>query len=373
MADTFPFDHLDTIKPIPEELVRLPVIGRLVLDCWPDNVFAETGQVAFCPSHLVPGIDFSNDPLLQGRLPSHLDTQLSRLGPPNFARLPINAPKCPFACQQRDGQMQMAQPSGRVAYEPSSLAAYSPRESATTGFVTAATPKSGAKGHIRAESFADHYSQVRQFWHSQTGFEQAHIAAALVVDLSKVARLHVKQAMVDHLRHVDQGLAQREVDGLGLPALPAAPRSARPGQDLPPFAALQILGKMRHILAGRSIGTLVADGANGGAIAALKMAALAAGASVNVVIPKVSGVKLADGSALAADGQHAGTPSAMFDAVAMCCQRRLPRRGWLSRPLWTLSVLPTATSRPLRSTRPARRSRRPAASSHGLASRRSRQ
>ena len=317
VADTFPFDHLDATKLIPEELVPLTVIGRLVLDRWPDNFFAETEQVAFCPSHLVPGIDFSNDPLLQGRLFSYLDTQLSRLGSPNFAQLPINAPKCPFAHHQRDGHMQMAQPKGRVAYEPSSLAAESPRESAATGFVTAATPESGAKGRIRADSFADHYSQARQFWHSQTGFEQAHIASALVFELSKVAHLHIKQAMVGHLRVVDQGLAQRVADGLGLPALPAAPRPARPVQDLPPSAALQILGKMKHTLAGRSIGILVADGSNGGAIAALKKAALAAGASVKVVAPKVGGVTLADGSALAADGQLAGTPSVIFDAVAI--------------------------------------------------------
>ncbi len=317
VADNFPFDHLDATKLIPEELVPLTVIGRLVLDRWPNNFFAETEQVAFCPSHLVPGIDFSNDPLLQGRLFSYLDTQLSRLGSPNFAQLPINAPKCPFAHHQRDGHMQMAQPSGRVSYEPSSLAADSPRESAATGFVTAATLESGAKGRIRADSFADHYSQARQFWHSQTGFEQAHIASALVFELSKVAHLHIKQAMVGHLRVVDQGLAQRVADGLGLPTLPAAPRPARPVQDLPPSAALQILGKMKHTLAGRSIGILVADGSNGGAIAALKKAALAAGASVKVVAPKVGGVTLADGSALAADGQLAGTPSVIFDAVAI--------------------------------------------------------
>ncbi len=317
VADSFPFDHLDATKLIPEELVPLTVIGRLVLDRWPDNFFAETEQVAFCPSHLVPGIDFSNDPLLQGRLFSYLDTQLSRLGSANFAQLPINAPKCPFAHHQRDGHMQMAQPSGQVAYEPSSLAADSPRESAATGFVTAATPESGAKGRIRADSFADHYSQARQFWHSQTGFEQAHIASALVFELSKVAHLHIKQAMVGHLRVIDQGLAQRVADGLGLPALPAAPHPARPVQNLPPSAALQILGKMKHTLAGRSIGILVADGSNGGAIAALKKAALAAGASVKVVAPKVGGVTLADGSALAADGQLAGTPSVIFDAVAI--------------------------------------------------------
>src|SRR4249919_2293620 len=128
-ADKFPFDHLDPTKLIPEELVPLKVIGRMVLDRWPNNFFAETEQVAFCPSHVVPGIDFSNDPLLQGRLFSYLDTQLSRLGSPNFHQIPINAPKCPFANHQRDGHMQMQVPKGRVAYEPSSLDAKSPRAS----------------------------------------------------------------------------------------------------------------------------------------------------------------------------------------------------------------------------------------------------
>jgi catalase len=117
----FPFDHLDATKLIPEELVPLKVIGRMVLDRWPNNFFAETEQVAYCPANIVPGIDFSNDPLLQGRLFSYLDTQLSRLGSPNFHQIPINAPKCPFSNHQRDGHMQMAQPVGRVAYEPNSL------------------------------------------------------------------------------------------------------------------------------------------------------------------------------------------------------------------------------------------------------------
>ena len=136
-ADKFPFDHLDATKLIPEELVPLKVIGRMVLDRWPDNFFAETEQVAYCPANIVPGIDFSNDPLLQGRLFSYLDTQLSRLGSPNFHQIPINAPKCPFSNQQRDGHMQMAQPAGRVAYEPNSLSENSPRETPANGFHSA--------------------------------------------------------------------------------------------------------------------------------------------------------------------------------------------------------------------------------------------
>src|SRR6202012_6118968 len=133
-ADQFPFDHLDATKLIPEELVPLKVIGRMVLDRWPDNFFAETEQVAFCPSHIVPGIDFSEDPLLQGRLFSYLDTQLSRLGSPNFHELPINKPKCPFANLQRDGHMQMLVPKGRVNYEPNSLDPARPRQTPGRGF-----------------------------------------------------------------------------------------------------------------------------------------------------------------------------------------------------------------------------------------------
>ncbi|MEO8011727.1 MAG: catalase, partial [Dokdonella sp.] len=156
-AAKFPFDHLDSTKLIPEELVPLQVIGRMVLDRWPDNFFAETEQVAFCPSHLVPGIDFSNDPLLQGRLFSYLDTQLSRLGSPNFHQLPINAPKCPFASQQRDGHMQTQVPKGRVNYEPNSLSETSPREVGSEGFRSAVVSEIGERGRIRAETFADHY------------------------------------------------------------------------------------------------------------------------------------------------------------------------------------------------------------------------
>jgi len=320
-ADKFPFDHLDATKLIPEELVPLQVIGRLVLDRWPDNFFAETEQVAFCPSHIVPGIDFSNDPLLQGRLFSYLDTQLSRLGSPNFHQIPVNAPQCPFANQQRDGHMQMNRPKGRVNYEPSSLAADSPRESPKTGFRSAAVHEGGdasdTKGRIRAESFADHYSQARQFYKSQTAHEQAHIASTLVFELSKVEYPHVRAAMVGHLRHIEADLAQRVADGLGMAAMPAAPNAARPVQDLPPSPALQIIGKMKATLEGRAIAILVADGSDGAVVAALKKAAVAAGASVKIVAPKIGGATLADGSLLPADGQLAGTPSVLFDAVAV--------------------------------------------------------
>ena len=316
-ADRFPFDHLDATKLIPEELVPLKVIGRMVLDRWPSNFFAETEQVAYCPSHVVPGIDFSNDPLLQGRLHSYHDTQLSRLGSPNFHQIPINAPKCPFANQQRDGHMQMAQPAGRVAYEPNSLSENSPREMPAHGFHSAAVAETGEKGRIRAESFADHYSQARQFYISQTAYEQAHIASALVFELSKVENVHVRQAMVGHLRHIEQNLARRVAAGLAFDKMPNAPVAAAPVQEMKPSPALQIIGKMKDTLTGRTIGILVADGSDGAVIKKIRKAATDAGATVKIVAPRVGGAKLADDSMLLADGQLAGTPSVLFDAIVV--------------------------------------------------------
>ena len=316
-ADGFPFDHLDATKLIPEELVPLQVIGRMVLDRWPNNFFAETEQVAYCPANIVPGIDFSNDPLLQGRLFSYIDTQLSRLGSVNFHQIPVNAPKCPFGNQQRDGHMQMEQPVGRVSYEPNSLSDNSPRETPEHGFTSVRVTESGEKGRIRAESFADHYSQARQFYLSQTGYEQAHIASALVFELSKVEHLHVRQAMVGHLRHIEEDLARRIAAGLALEQMPDAPAAAAPVREMAPSPALQIIGKMKNTLAGRSIGILIADGSDGAVIGKIKKAALDAGATVKLVAPRVGGAKLADGSRLTADGQLAGTPSVLFDAVAV--------------------------------------------------------
>ena len=321
-ADAFPFDHLDATKLIPEELVPLTVIGTMTLDRWPDNFFAETEQVAFCPSHIVPGMDFSNDPLLQGRLFSYLDTQLSRLGSVNFHQLPINAPKCPFANNQRDGHMQMQIPKGRVNYEPSSLEPTSARAT-PAGFRSfaeragAGEPDDAAKGRIRAESFADHYSQARMFYRSQTPYEQAHIASAFVFENSKVETQHVRERVVGHLRHIDEDLAKRVADGLGMESLPEAPPTAVIAREMPESPALQIIGKMKDTLQGRSVGILINDGSAAATIGAIRAAAEAAGATVKIVAPKVAGATLDDGSKLPADGQLAGTPSVVFDAVAI--------------------------------------------------------
>ncbi len=294
---------------------RLDRRAHAVLDRYPDTFFAETEQVAFCPSHLVPGIDFSNDPLLQGRLFSYLDTQLSRLGSANFHQIPINAPKCPFANNQRDGHHQMLQPKGRVAYEPNSLDPFGPRES-SQGFRSARAEEHGMRGRVRSETFADHYSQARLFYRSQTKIEQAHIASALVFELSKVEHGHIVETMVGHLRTIDETLGKRVADGLGI-ALPAAQKPLVKVRDDKPSPALQIIGKMISTLKGRSVGILVADGSHAATIKKAVKAAHDAGATVKIVAPKIAGAKLSDGSMLKADGQLAGTPSVMFDAVVV--------------------------------------------------------
>ena len=326
-AERFPFDHLDPTKLIPEELVPLQPIGRMVLNRWPDNFFAETEQVAFCPANVPPGIDFSNDPLLQGRLFSYLDTQLSRLGGPNFAQIPINAPKCPFHHMQRDGHMQMQVPKGRVNYEPSSLQGDTPRASLARGFRHFAQGDDGSgrgKGRIRPESFADHYSQARMFYQSQSAQEQAHIASALVFELSKVQTPHVRLAVVGHLQVIDADLAKRVADGLGLPQLPPAAKPAVPPQNLPPSPATRIIDRMKPTLQGRCVAILVDEGSSARHVAAFHKALVAQKASVKIIAPKIGGATLDDGSHLPADGQLAGSPSAQFDAVVSIIT---PERG----------------------------------------------
>ncbi len=315
-AESFPFDHLDPTKIIPESLVPLQVIGRMVLDRWPDNFFAETEQVAFCPANVPPGIDFSNDPLLQGRLFSYLDTQLTRLGGPNFHQIPVNAPKCPFANHQRDGHMQMQVPKGRVAYDPSSLEDDSPRET-QAGFRSHATADDGRKGRTRAESFADHYSQARAFFRSLEKPEQAHLASSLVFELSKVETLKVRVRTVSHLRNIDESLAKRVADGLALVELPEPAPTATPARDMPAVPEVRIIGRTKDTLQGRCIGILFDEGSDAGLIASLRKAAQKVGAEVKLVAPKVGGARLSDGKVQAADGQLAGTPSVLFDAVAV--------------------------------------------------------
>ncbi len=319
VADAFDFDVLDSTKIIPEEVVPLKMIGKMVLDRNPDNFFAETEQVAFCPANIVPGIDFSDDPLLQGRLFSYLDTQLKRLGGPNFHQIPINRPVCPMRNFQRDGHMQMNVPRGRVAYEPNSLGGEeTPRECPQRGFTTFPRNNEGPAVRLRAESFADHYSQAGQFYRSQTEPEQNHIAMALVFELSKVETAYIRERIVGHLRHVDARLAQRVANGLGLDALPDAPPAAMPPrQDLPPSPALSIIAKSPETIEGRMVGCLITDGVDPALIAQVKKAVTAEGAKLKLIAPKVGGAKAADGSKIAADFQLAGGPSVLFDAVVL--------------------------------------------------------
>ncbi|WP_303831618.1 catalase [Asticcacaulis taihuensis] len=320
-ANKFDFDVLDATKLIPEEILPVRIVGRLVLNRMPDNFFAETEQVAFCTSNIVPGLDFTNDPLLQGRNFSYLDTQLKRLGGPNFTHIPINAPKCPFHNFQQDGHMAMTNPKGRVNFEPNSygLDEGGPRESAV-GFKTFPEPveDGAAKMRIRPESFADHYSQARQFFISQTEIEQKHIKDALVFELSRVERPAIRVRVVSHLLNIDQSLASGVAAGLGLKELPAPAQAAKPTRDdLPASDALSILKNPPPSLAGRKIGVLLSDGASADVFNAVTAAADMNGVVVEIIAPMIDGVELDDGTWVKAHYKIDGGPSVLFDAVAI--------------------------------------------------------
>ncbi len=323
-ADRFAFDVLDPTKIIPEEDVPVRRVGRLVLDRVVDNFFAETEQVAFCTQNIVPGIDFTNDPLLQGRNFSYLDTQLKRLGSPNFTHLPINAPKCPFATFQQDGHMATINPPGRANYEPNSWGAEAggPRED-PAGFVSAPSSETGPKRRLRADSFADHYSQARQFLVSQTPLERLHIIDAFVFELSKCQRLDIRQRMVAGLRNVDEDLAGDIADGLGLAELPDRLEAARPPRtDLPPSRALSILANGPDAFEGRKIAVLITDGFEPTVLTALKAAAEAESVTVEVVAAKVGGATDGDGSLVSADQKLDGAPSVLYDAVVIAASEQ---------------------------------------------------
>ncbi|WP_394092582.1 catalase [Xanthobacter autotrophicus] len=320
-ADALPFDILDATKLIPEEMVPIQIVGRMVLDRNPDNFFAETEQVAFLPTNIPPGIDVSEDPLLQGRLFSYQDTQLSRLGTVNFHQIPINSAKgCPFQNLQRDGHMQTQVIAGRANYEPNSLAeageAGGPREDPKGGFRSFALPLEETKVRLRSETFADHYSHARLFYRSQTEIEQAHLASAIVFELSKVTLEHVRNRVLSNLGNVDADLAKRVAAGLNVD-LPKPSQPAMEPVDMTPSPALRIVGKYPETLLGRAVGILVSDGANGALVDAVRKAVEAEGGTVKIVAPKIGGVTLKGGKTLKADGQLAGTPSVIFDAVAL--------------------------------------------------------
>lgn len=316
-ADSFDFDVLDPTKIIPEEILPPQPIGRLVLDRMPDNFFAETEQVAFMTQNVPPGIDFSNDPLLQGRNFSYLDTQLKRLGGPNFTHIPINAPKCPFAHFQQDGHMAMHNPVGRVNYQPNSWGE-GPRESPVKGFRHFPAEEQGQKMRLRPESFADHYSQARQFYISQTPAEQRHIANALTFELSKVETPVIRERVVSHLLNIDETLASTVAAKLGLKTMPKpADAAVETRQDLEPSPALSILLNGPERFEGRKLGILVTDGVDAALLKALTSAVTKEKAMVEIIAPKVGGVTASDGSWVVAQQMIDGGPSVLYDAVAV--------------------------------------------------------
>jgi catalase len=328
-AERFDFDVLDATKIIPEELLPVRRVGRLVLDRCVDNFFAETEQVAFCTQNIVPGIDFTNDPLLQGRNFSYLDTQLKRLGGPNFTHIPINAPKCPFHHFQQDGHMAMTNPKGRVNYEPNSWDGQGggPRESPQRGFQSYPGEDGGPKLRIRSETFADHYSQARQFYISQTEIEQHHVAQAFVFELSKCERVAIRSRMVSHLRNIHPELAERVARGLRLKDMPDPAEAAKPTrQDLKKSPALSIHLNGPESFKGRKVGVLLTDGIDLGLFSSLKDALKAEGALIEVIAPAVGGVKAGDGSWIVADQKIDGGPSVLYDAVALLCSEEGGRK-----------------------------------------------
>jgi catalase len=329
----FGFDLLDPTKIVPEELVPVRRIGRLTLDRNPDNFFAETEQVAFNPGNIVPGIDFTDDPLLQGRLFSYLDTQLLRLGGPNFHQIPINRPVAPVHNNQRDGHMQQGIPRGRVAYEPNSLAGNCPYQAQWSqgGFATRSEVMQGATVRMRSRSFFDHFSQAQLFWNSQSDPEKDHLVNALRFELGKVAVPAIRERMVYLLAHVDRDLAEQVGTGLGLKKIPArvegplnlsipadgdvrAHQPERPRGEAGASKALSMKNQPREVKT-RKVAILVAEGSNGRAIEAMRKALVAEGVVVKTVAPHQGTIELAGGEPLEVDESFLTASSVLYDAV----------------------------------------------------------
>jgi catalase len=325
-AEQFSFDILDATKIVPEELVPLVPVGRMVLDRNPDNFFAETEQVAFCTAQVIPGIDFSNDPLLAGRIHSYVDTQISRLGGPNFHEIPINAPLVQVHNNQRDGMHRQAIHRGRVAYEPNSLAGGCPFQAgAAQGFVTvpARIRAEEEQGKVRAkpEKFADHYTQARLFYESQTPVEQCHIANAFRFELSKVTVPAIRERMVASLRNASEELAMKVAQGLGMDPLPdplplALPDPAEPEVTKSP--ALSLLSRPGDgTIKGRKVALLVAPGVQAGPLRQLQQALLEQGAVGRLVGPRIGPMPTAEGEAIDADASLENEPGFLFDALVL--------------------------------------------------------
>ncbi len=325
-AESFSFDILDATKLIPEELVPVQMLGRLVLNRNPDNFFAETEQVAFCTAHVVPGIDFSNDPLLAGRIHSYLDTQISRLGGPNFHEIPINAPIAQVHNNQRDGLHRQAINRGRVAYEPNSLAGGCPFQAgAAQGFVTVAEKLrlTDTQGKIRAkpEKFADHFTQATLFYESQTPVEQAHIAAAFRFELSKVTVPAIRERTISMLRNASEALAQQLAADLGMADVPdAMPKVLETpvAPEITSSPALSLLFRPGDQgIRARKVALLVAHGVASPSLLAVHAALVAEGAVPKLLAPRIGLIKTADGSTLMADASLETEPGFLFDALVL--------------------------------------------------------
>ncbi|MFT3776379.1 MAG: catalase [Minicystis sp.] len=319
----FDFDLLDPTKIVPEELVPVRPVGKLTLNRNPDNFFAETEQVAFCTQNVVPGIDFSDDPLLQVRNFSYLDTQLTRLGGPNFTQLPINRPTEPVHNNNRDGMHQHRIPKGRVSYTPNSLAGGCPMHAPERlgGFVHHAEQVSGKKIRARSPSFSDHYSQATLFWNSMSQVEKEHIISAARFELGKVEDMGVRTRMVENFSKVDIGLARAVAEGIGVPlpaAPPSVPRKSAQGagkRSVDRSPALSQENTVKDSIKFRKVAILTADGVREADIKAVRAALEADGAVAEIVGPRVGMVKTAEGGEVKATASYLTTESVLYDAI----------------------------------------------------------
>lgn len=314
----FDFDLLDPTKIIPEELVPVTPIGRFVLNRNVDNFFAETEQVAFCPGHIVPGIDFTNDPLLQARLFSYTDTQLSRLGGPNFHQIPINKPVCPFHNNQRDGIHQHTIHKGQASYQPNSIDGNWPVETPPAaengGFESYYERVSGQKIRERSESFSDHFSQPRLYYKSLAPHEQKHVVDAYTFELSKVKRKHIRERQVQQiLANIDLDLARQVGANLGI-EVPDLSLDFKP-QTVEKSAKLSMLAFPPADIQGRKIAVLIHNLVKSDALETIKNWAIKEGAVVHLLAPSLAPVKDHQDKVIAADGMQMAEPSIAYDAV----------------------------------------------------------
>ena len=319
-AEKFSFDVLDATKIVPEELVPLKPIGRMVLNRNPDNFFAETEQVAFCAAHLVPGLDFSNDPLLAGRIHSYIDTQITRLGGANFHEIPINASVAQVHNNQRDGLHRQAIPRGRVAYEPNSLGGGCPFQAGAAGFSSFAEPLQEHKVRGKPERFAEHYHQATLFWNSQSRVEKTHIVAAFRFELTKVQTVAIRKRMVASLRNVALDLARAVAEGLGMPLPEALPKVIKqaPRAEVTASESLSLLARPgTDGIMTRRIAMLVADGADLISMRMLHKSLAEQGAVPRYVGTRLGSVSSADGEPIEVEISMETGPSVLYDAVVL--------------------------------------------------------